>query len=709
MRISLLYILIILTTFQTNVFSQSNEHIIELGFKSFNEEKYFEAIDFFSKVIYPTLNNDNEEYYPYEFRVDNEKIERNENAVIIPPTHPSENQIIAMHKMAECYQAINDYLSAELWFEEAVRYPLDEFPYTRYFYAISLMKNNKYDSAATTFEKFTLNDVVEKENLFHKKALAQIKSCHYASDPFNTNNIYNIEQVDSVVNFGVSSYAMQYVSPSHLIFSSTPKAIDILNVSNEFIKNFYSIYLIKINADGTYQSPEKLPFAINDANRHQGSMTMSSDGNQIFFTRSHPLFKNQTAIYYSKKSFNSWQSPQMMNDAINVEGFRALDPCMTRDGKKLYFASNMPGGEGGMDIWVADIDENGIASNSINLGFNVNTEYDETSPFYHEATKALYFSSEGGIGFGGKDIFISKWNFNNDWYKKSKNIGAPINTTKDETHFIIDNKLENGYLTSDRDVCRNCVENKTSIDFCNKIYEVKKALLNFVIEGYVFDAETNLPIPRAEVEFKDVSYSRGSIGIVTDENGYYKQVIEHEVDYFLKASKIDYFADQGIVSTVDLSESESFTKNFYLKPIPKGEITIEGIEYDFNKATLRPESIVILDKLVEFLNLNDNLSVEIRSHTDYRGSVPYNFKLSDARAKSVVDYLISQGIEMNRLQPKGYGESEPAEIFIEPANEDVEGEIIALTKSYIDALATEEEKEEAHQRNRRTAFKVLGQ
>ncbi|MDX1350988.1 MAG: OmpA family protein, partial [Putridiphycobacter sp.] len=328
---------------------------------------------------------------------------------------------------------------------------------------------------------------------------------------------------------------------------------------------------------------------------------------------------------------------------------------------------------------------------------------DETSPFAHEASKALYYASKGGIGFGGFDIFISKWDYSSDWYKKGYNVGAPVNSSRDDSHFIIDDILEDGFLTSDRDQCLNCGENATRIEFCNKLYSINKDVLSFAIEGYVFDEETGLPLKGATVEFKDIAQANEPLWIETDEHGYYKFILEPEMDYFGKATMIDYFADQALISTADELVSKTFQQNFYLKPIPKGEVAIEGIEYDYDKATLRPVSIEILDKLVEFLELNDNLSVEIRSHTDYRGSDSYNMKLSDARAKSVVDYLIAQGIAYERLKPKGYGETTPAEI------ENEEGEIVTLNKAYIDALPTELEREEAHQRNRRTAFKVLGQ
>ncbi|MDA7803908.1 OmpA family protein [Crocinitomix sp.] len=171
----------------------------------------------------------------------------------------------------------------------------------------------------------------------------------------------------------------------------------------------------------------------------------------------------------------------------------------------------------------------------------------------------------------------------------------------------------------------------------------------------------------------------------------------------MRASKLDFFADKGLVSTIGEIESKTYEQDFYLERIPNTEIEIEGIEYDFNSSYLRPESELILDRLIEFLELNHNIKVEIRSHTDFRGNDDYNLWLSDRRAKSVVDYLIAHGIPMERLVPKGYGETTPAEIT------DSEGNTTVLTEKYINSLPTNLEKEEAHQRNRRTAFFVLEQ
>jgi outer membrane protein OmpA-like peptidoglycan-associated protein len=233
-----------------------------------------------------------------------------------------------------------------------------------------------------------------------------------------------------------------------------------------------------------------------------------------------------------------------------------------------------------------------------------------------------------------------------------------------------------GFVSSDRQTCKDCKEGA-----CLKIYSIEKDPLSFDLKGTVYDAKTNLAIANSMITLKDIHGVKEQFYLFTDSDGNYSTPLEEGVELYLKAQKNKYFGDAGNITTFGLTESAHLVKDFFLSPIPEGDIVIPGIEYDLDKATLRPESKKILDDLVDFLNLNNNLTVEINSHTDDRGSDKYNMRLSDDRAKSCVDYLISKGIAPQRLLPKGYGES----------------------KLLILNATTEEE----HQKNRRTAFRIL--
>jgi outer membrane protein OmpA-like peptidoglycan-associated protein len=286
---------------------------------------------------------------------------------------------------------------------------------------------------------------------------------------------------------------------------------------------------------------------------------------------------------------------------------------------------------------------------------------------------------------GGLDIFKSHYDEDNSTFEFPKNLGTPINSAKDDAYFIMDKTQYKGFFSSDREPCEG--------GHCYDIYEFINEPIIFDLKGYVYDAETNDPIPSALVTIKDVHGDDEPLYVITDEKGYYFTELKPDMEYFLKAQKNKYFAQSANLATKGKTETTHFEQDFYLNKIPAGEIEIEGIEYDFDKATLRPKSKEVLDKIVELLNLNDNISIEINAHTDSRGNDKYNLKLSKARAQSCVDYLISKGISKNRLKANGFGESQP----LIP-----DEEINKLTPK-------SPEWEAAHQKNRRTAFRVIGE
>ena len=525
--------------------------------------------------------------------------------------------------------------------------------------------------------------------------------------PDNTKEKITVSSMDSLINSGSTSFGLQFVNEEYMIFSSarTDERPDSILTEDRNPLEYYmlDIYMVKIQEDGTLGKPERFPFEINSADYHEGSAVISNDGNTMFFTKMDPHNRNETKIWVSRRFNNKWMPPQTMDPNVNMDGFRSMNPFLNKEGNILYYSSNRPGGEGGMDIWRVRMDANGNTSEPENMGTFINTGEDEITPFYHEGTKTLYFSSGGHIGFGGKDVFLSKWNDETDWFGAPTNAGAPVNSPRDDSYFVIDDKLQRGYVTSDREVCTECDSVYNLQVHCNKVFQVDKPELKFYISGYVYDIATNEVLPGATIEFKDVTYKWEHFELTADENGYYEHELIPNLELFLRASKTDYFADKALVFTAGESESRNYTQDFYLEKIPKGEITIEGIEYDFDSANLRPESEKRLDTLIMFLELNSNLTIEIRSHTDERGNDDYNMILSDARAKSVVDYLVKNGIPRERLQPKGYGETKPAEI---PGDD---GEMIILTPEYIYSLPDKNKQEEYHQRNRRTAFFVLEQ
>lgn len=688
-------------------FGQGSRELIKLGDQAMENGQYSNAVHYYSYVLHKIESDKEAIYYPYEIAKPYEEPEKTEDGKVKPPESPTEKEVIIVHKLADAYRLADDYTHAEIWYEAAVQNPQEEFPYARYFYAVSLMYNSKFEEAIVQFEKFMTEDDPNPDSKFYKLSEGKIASCQFALNPENTKNKITITDVDSLINEGSTSFGLTFVSDNVVLFSSarvdnsTPDSLR-TGDSNPLELYMLDIYIVTINEDGTWNAPEKFPFEINSEEFHEGSCVISADGNSLFFTKMDPHHRNNTKIYASRKFNNQWLKPFPLDQNVNMDGFRSMNPCISKDGTTLYYSSNRPGGEGGMDIWMVSIDANGNTSEPVNMGSMINTADDEITPFIHEGSQTLYFASAGHIGFGGLDIYYAKWNPDSEWYNQAQNAGAPINSARDDSYFFIDESLVTGFVTSDRQACTECDSLYYLSIHCNKIYQINKPELKFKISGYVYDIATNEIIPGAKIDFKDVSYKWDHFELIADENGYYEHDIIPNLELFMKATKTDYFADQSLVITKGQTESKNYRQDFYLEKIPKGEITIEGIEYDYNKATLRPISKERLDELIKFLELNSNLKIEIRSHTDFRGSDPYNLDLSDRRAKSVVDYLIENGIPRERLVPKGYGESMPAEI-------EINGEMVTLTEEFIKSVPDEILQEEYHQRNRRTAFFVLEQ
>jgi outer membrane protein OmpA-like peptidoglycan-associated protein/tetratricopeptide (TPR) repeat protein len=686
--------------------AQSKKELTEMGDKSFDKGNYASAVYFYSKVVKGSSGR-YDVTYPYEINSwsGTKKVKSGEGEEQLSPSE--KRQQYAIHRLADSYRLLRDYENAILWYSKAVQMPHENFPQSLYWYGTMQMCVQKYGEAAATFQKYM--DTKGEEDEYYLYAADKQVSCEFALDPKNTLDGVDLKKMDSTFNSGTASFAPAfYEGELSLIFSSGRDGNvndDPKNKQSKFLSDlFVTTYL-----GDTYDTPRRFEAPVSTGN-HEGSAALSTDRTTFYFTRWTDDDKQNAHIYVTKKFNNRWMEPLMLDAKVNVEGYRSINPSLDLDETRLYFASDRPGGYGGLDIWYCPIDEYGNIGDPINLGAGINTREDEMSPFHHYQSNTLFFSSRGHIGFGGYDIFRTKYEEDNDSWTNPVNIGAPYNSSKDDTYFIIDKNMKNGFLTSDRDRCADCDTTMIS-GYCNKIFGFAKPDIHVSINGYVFDSETGDVIPNALISFKDIKGSFAPFFVMTDDEGYYERDLEYGWDIFMKAQKSKYFGDAATVFTSGLTESTVLTQDFYLNRIPEGEITIEGIEYDFDKATLRPKSKEILDKLFDFLSLNNNLTIEIQSHTDSRGNDAYNLDLSERRAQSVVDYLVDKGIPRERMIPKGYGETTPAPKLDADGNpdKDANGEVIRLTEPYIYSIKDEKLREEYHQRNRRTAFKVLSE
>lgn len=671
-------VVVILFVLACNIqlFSQTKREFLEYADAAFKNGDYITAINFYQRVIDKSTAADFTRPYevkpfmaPAKKNTDSKDTAKTKKVVADP------REVYVTHQIAESYRLNRDYVNAEIWFKKSVELDSEQYPLEKYWYGDALMKNEKYGAANIQLDEvMTLAE--NKDSVIFNLAKLKIAGCYLAIDTANIRKGVVISELDSMFNAGTATFAVSYYGDNNTVqFTSARETSTISDPKKQQAKFICDIYTLHKGADDKWGNLKKIEGPV-DTDTHEGAGFLTLDKSSFYFTRWSTTNKNECGIYLCKQMNDKWLAAEKLNDNVNLAGYKTMHPTLSPDGSILYFSSNRPGGFGKMDLWYVNLDDDGRPiGNPINMGKLFNTPEDEVTPFFHYYTSTLYFSSDGHPGYGGLDVFKSSFNSDSLW-SKPKNMGAPINTSKDDVYFILDRSQQNGFVASDRKNCADC-----NAGACLKVYQIGKDPNVFDIRGTVYNAETNEIIPNALITFKDIRGDREDVYLITDAEGKYFSPLEENWDLFIKAQKNKYFGDGGNVSTVGLTESKHFIKDFFLSPIPQGDIVIPGIEYDYDKATLRPASKKILDDLYDFLVLNNNLSVEISSHTDERGSDAYNMKLSQERAKSVVDYLIEKGIPKERLVAQGYGE----------------------TKLLIPKAQTEEE----HQKNRRTAFRPI--
>lgn len=661
-----------------STFAQSKREWLEYADAAYKNGDYKSAIALYLKVADKGTALDYTR--PYEARPYTPPPKKNKDSVKVAvdttktiTTDPTEQY--AIHQIADSYRLNHDYANAEIWFKKSVDNKPAAYPYEKFWLGDALMKNQRYPGAAMNFES-VMTDAEGKDSVMFKQAKLKIAGCYLATDTSNNKSGVIVKKImDSLFNSGTASFAVNYYGDANTVqFTTARDGNTVLDPKKQDPKYVCDIYTLRKTNNG-WTDLSKVSGPAN-TEMHEGAGFLTLDRSNYFFTRWSTTNKNECAIYLSKNLNDKWLGAEKLNDNINLADYKTMHPSLSPDGSILYFSSNRPGGFGKMDLWYVNLDDDSRPTGPpINMGPLFNTSEDEVTPFFHYYTSTLYFSSNGHPGFGGLDIFKSTYNSDSLW-SAPKNLGSPFNSSKEDSYFVLERSQRAGFLTSDREECKDCTGGA-----CLKIYTIEKDPLVFDLKGTVYNAETNQVISNAMITLKDIRGDKEPFFLFTDADGNYFTTLDEGMELYLKAQKNKFFGDAGNVTTLGLTESAHLVKDFFLSPIPSGDIVIPGIEYDLDKATLRPASKKILDDLTDFLNLNNNLTVEINSHTDERGSDKYNMKLSQERAKSCVDYLISKGIAPERLLPQGYGE----------------------TKLLIAKAVTEEE----HQKNRRTAFRPI--
>ena len=589
-------------------------------------------------------------------------------------------------KMAECYRRINNTNKAITAYKNVIRYKqADSLTHLRL--AQQLMKTGNYKEAGKQFQ--TAIDSLPNEEIL---GLAKngLEAAKMAPEWKKEGSKYTVKRMD-LFNSRRDDYSPALTGDDNdqLFFTSTRNQAQGDEYSGITGSKPSDIFWAQKDEKGKWGKPQSIDSELNSA-FDEGACCFSPDGKTMYLTqcKTDPQYPRYATIAVSSRSDAAWSKPKELNISKDTLSSFA-HPAVSPDGEWLYFVSDMPGGMGGLDIWRCQLLSGSETGGVENLGALINTAGDEMFPTFRP-NGDLYFSSDGHPGLGGLDIFIAKpktvgWTIEHP--------GFPLNSQGDDFGMTFEGLLNQGYFSSSRGDNRGL----------DHIYSFFNPEIVQTVKGWVYEQD-GYELTDAQVYM--VGNDGTNLKLSVRGDGSFTQEIKPGVDYVLLGTCKGFLNHQEQLRVEPVTESEEYVLQFPLANIA-APVLIENIFYDFDKATLRPESATALDELVKLLNENPNVTIELSAHTDYKGSDQYNERLSQRRAESVVGYLIEHGIAADRLTPKGYGESNPKTIKRKVAEkyEFLKGGDV-LTEDFI-AKLPEEQQEQCNQLNRRTEFKVL--
>lgn len=588
-------------------------------------------------------------------------------------------------KVAESYRMTNDVKNQEVWYAKALKANVKE-PEAIVRYADALKASGKYDEAITQYEKF------KKAVPGDARADVGIQSCQQAQKWKDKPTRAKVDNV-AAINTKYNDFGAAYSKKDHrsIIFTSSRQESMGKNNDGGTGEKFQDLFEATVDKKGKWSAPKPLLEPINSGG-NDGAAFLDAKGNAMYFTRceSEKGKYGTCQIYLTVRKGQTWEEPKLI--PLAADSFTVGQPCLSNDGSQLFFVSDMEGGMGGKDIWMTRYDSTKKEwATPVNLGNKINTPDDDMFPFIL-SDGTLYFASKGHIGMGGLDIFKAKKSGDN--WSEAENMKYPINTSRDDFAMVVDEMAgDKGFMSSNRE------SGKGGDD----IYSWYLPPLVFTVSGRVYDADSKEPLANTSIELFGSDGS--SIPFKTDQTGNYKFDLKPETSYKLSATMKTYLNKYIEVSTVGLEQSKDFIGDFdFALRSTLRAIELPEVYYDLGKWDLRPESKKALDGLVQILKDNPTIVIELGSHTDSRPIPMTNDTLSQRRAVSVVDYLIKAGIEPDRLFARGYGASQPR-VLEKDLGVLKKGDV--LNDANIGKLKTPSEKEQAHQLNRRTEFKVL--
>lgn len=635
MKLRLLLVFMLLGSIASAQFVTNSRRVADIYYQN---KEYYAAAEYYKKAL--QISADTAGFVvPYGFE---SKLKKES-----PKKEDYENSV---YQLAESLRQYKNYRDAEKWYAIAITFSNPKFNLADFWYGVTLRANQNYEEAITALKTFLKKNKGQGE--YQRNANMGIASCEFALYEVSHPRLFKLARLNNDINQAGSNYtpllrgSTLYFSSSRPVDSKGKSVVLSDDKGSAKVTRKQSPYVNAIYEATGNLMKEKIAVSrvtTNIKDKELAAPAFLPNGKAMFLTGWNA--KETRKIYQLKRNTSSsdWSEPVELSGSINVNGFNSMQPFVSENGKYLIFASDRPGGFGKYDLWYCAIRPDGSFGQAVNMGNTINTAGDEEAPYYNSRTKKLLFSSNGKVGLGGFDFYESEGDF--DSWSDPRNLGYPMNSSKDDLYFTsVDEDDVEGYISSDREsLC------------CLEVFHLKREFLN--LRGQVFNCKDGKPLENVLVTVSD---SLQQFMFTTGPDGKYNFQLNTNRQLKITASKKDYFDKILTYSYDQLAQKDTLlTEDICLVPWPPGPIELKNVLYEFDKAELTEDSKEKMDFLYTILVDNPTIEIELSAHTDNKGTAEYNLDLSDRRAKSCVDYLVSKGIDPSRMTSKGYGMSRP--------------------------------------------------
>jgi OmpA-OmpF porin, OOP family len=619
--------------------SQSNS-VLVLAEKYFAAGEYYTAAVLYGQYLHPAVKPKS---YG-DFTLYNKK---RSSALPIKLTKDD-----VAYKQAESYRLSHYWREAAALYQSCYKKDSVTYEAGLYWHAVCQRSLGNYDGAYENLLQFLSQS--SQESSYRNDAEKEMETLRFIRSQLQRPDtvLYQVQKL-SMANLPEKGFYAPVLSAGAQVFFTSIQTDSVGAGINPNRNRLFSANLI----EGSLQNVAPLHINGLDSSFNQGTASLSSDGNYIYFTQwKKENDKSTSSLHYAKRNGSGWPQPLPLG-SVNGIDHNSKQPFCTADGKYLYFSSDREGGQGGFDIWYAPINADGTTGSPINAGPAINTDGNEQAPFFHNTMRTLVFASDKLVGMGGYDLFTAKGEASN--WQAPVNMGYPVNSVRDDVYFFTTGKnslLDNALFSSDRG--SSC---------CLSSFTVSKTAKNKILRGLVMDCKDNQPLANATVVVKDANGRE--LTLTTGDDGVYQ--FDFTGSAHTKQLAISKEKYEG--KTENLQVEKTVESNWKTDTIYNASVCIEKklvikvenvvtLYFDFDKSELKERAQVQLDSIYTVLAENPAATIQVSGYTDGLGSVEYNKILSDKRAKACADYLLEKGLDANRISFESFGACCPVEM-----------------------------------------------